>query len=138
MNIYMCCQYLVRLCPCFESMHRPRPKLHSMLPFVAVQNLDEARHVRALEVLRQVHVHVEVGDRVLFPARPVLDLDRVVDVLDADLVDRDAAGVGQALDVLDRGGGGFFDGNGEAHRNPVFEGDMKVGQWSRKPPSQGV
>jgi len=30
-----------------------------------VQHLDEARHVRALEVVRQRHVHVEVGDRVL-------------------------------------------------------------------------
>jgi hypothetical protein len=61
------------------------------LAFV-VQDLDEARHVRALEVVRQVHVHVEVRDRVLLAARAVLDPDRVADVLDADLVDRDAGG----------------------------------------------
>ena len=70
----------------------------------AVQDLDEARHVRALEVVGQVHVHVEVRDRVLLAARAVLDPHRVADVLDADAVDRDPAGVGAALHVLDQRG----------------------------------
>jgi hypothetical protein len=38
------------------------------LALVPMQDLHEARHVRALEVVRQVHVHVEIGDRVLLAA----------------------------------------------------------------------
>ena len=57
---------------------------------LVVQDLHEARHVRALEVVRQVHVHVEVGDGVLLAGGAVLDPHRVADVLDADAVDRDA------------------------------------------------
>ncbi len=62
----------------------------------SVQDLDEARHVRALEVVRQVHVHVEGRDGVLLAGRAVLDPDRMADVLDADAVDRNAARVGAA------------------------------------------
>jgi len=68
---------------------------------LAMQDLHETRHVRALEVVRQVHVHVEVGDRVLLALRAVLDAHRVVDVFDSDLVDRNLAGVGAALHVFD-------------------------------------
>jgi hypothetical protein len=49
----------------------------------------------------QVHVHVEVRDRVLLAARTVLDAHRVVDVLDSDAVDGDAARVRAPLHVLD-------------------------------------
>ena len=51
---------------------------------LVVQDLDEARHVRALEVVRQVHVHVEVRDRVLLAGRAVLHAHGMIDVLDAD------------------------------------------------------
>jgi hypothetical protein len=68
---------------------------------VQVQDLDEARHVRALEIVGQRHVHVEVGDGVLVAAGAVTHAHRVVHVLDADLVDRDLARVGAALDVFD-------------------------------------
>ena len=61
------------------------------LALVPVQDLDEARHVRALEIVGQVHVHVEIGDGVLLAAGAVLDLDRMADVLDADPVDRNSA-----------------------------------------------
>jgi hypothetical protein len=71
------------------------------LAFVAVEDLHEARHVRALEIVRQADVHVEHGDGVLHAGRFVLHLDRVADGLDADLVDRDVAGVGGVLDVGD-------------------------------------
>jgi len=61
---------------------------------VAVQDLHEAGHVSALEIVRQVHVHVEVRDRVLLAAGTVLHLDGVENVLDSDLVDRDPPGIG--------------------------------------------
>jgi hypothetical protein len=42
--------------------------LHRDLALVAVEDLDEARHVRALEVVGQADVHVEHGDGVLHAA----------------------------------------------------------------------
>ena len=76
-------------------------RLDGDLALVPVQHLDEARHVRALEVVRQGDVHVEVRDRVLLAARAILDAHRVIDVLDADLVDRDLARIGTPLHVFD-------------------------------------
>ena len=58
--------------------------------------------MRPLEIMRQVHIHVEPGDGVLLTAAAVTNLDRMVDLLDPDLVDRYAAQVGPALDVRDR------------------------------------
>lgn len=66
-----------------------------------MQDLDEARHVRAFEVVRQVHVHVEVGDGVLFATGAIFDPHRVIDVFHPHAVDRDLARVGAALQVLD-------------------------------------
>ena len=68
---------------------------------LVVQDLHEARHMGALEVVRQVHVHVEGSHGVLLAGRTVLDPDRVADVLDAHPVDRDAAGIRARLHVLD-------------------------------------
>src|SRR5580704_19671500 len=82
---------------------------------MTMQNLDEARHVRALEIVRQVHVHVEVGDRVLLAARPILDLYRMINVLDAHLVDGYLARVGMSLDILHGLNGRFFGGDGGVH-----------------------
>ena len=78
---------------------------------LAVQDLHEARHVRAFEVVRQVHVHVEVGDRVLLARGTILHLHGVIDVLDADLVDRDLASVGAALHVFDGDDAGLGGGS---------------------------
>ena len=47
--------------------------------------------MRALEMVRQAHVHVEGRDGVLDSARLFLDLHRVADRLDPDLIDREAA-----------------------------------------------
>ena len=76
-------------------------RLDRNLAPVLIEYLDETRHVRALEVVRQVHVHVEAGDGVLDAVALVLDDDRMADALDADLVDRQLAGVGQILHVGD-------------------------------------
>ena len=53
----------------------------------------------ALEVVRQLHIHVELGDRVLLALAAIFHPNRVAYVLDAYLVDRDIAGIGAALDV---------------------------------------
>ena len=55
---------------------------------VRVENLDETRHVGALEIMRQPDIHVEVGDGMTHAAALVQYLERMAYVLDADLVDR--------------------------------------------------
>jgi hypothetical protein len=80
--------------------------LDADLLFVGVQDLHEAGHVGALEVVRQVDVHVEGGDGVLLAVAAVLDPHRVADVLDADLVDGDMPDVLAALHVGDVALGG--------------------------------
>ena len=64
--------------------------------------------MRALEVVGQFHVHVEVRDRMLFAFGLVLDPHRVADVLYADLIDWQTAGIGTALHVRDGDRLGFF------------------------------
>src|SRR5205823_2508545 len=71
-------------------------------------------HVRALEVVRQAHVHVETGDGVLLTRGSILDPHRVADVLDAHAVDGQLARVAARLHVLDLGDGGARElGGGE-------------------------
>ena len=64
-----------------------------------IQNVDEPRHVGALEIMRQAYVHVEVGDRMLHALGLVGDDDGVPDRLDANLVDGDLAAIGRRLHV---------------------------------------
>jgi hypothetical protein len=66
---------------------------------VPLQHFDEARHVRALHVVRQAHGHRELGDRVLHVAVARRQRDRIAQSLDADLLDRQLAQVGQRLGV---------------------------------------
>src|SRR4029077_6131504 len=79
-------------------------RLHRDLA-LAVQDFHEARHMRALEVVRQAHVHVETGYRVLLARGSILDSHRVADVLDAHAVDGQFARVEARLHVLDLGDG---------------------------------
>src|SRR5208282_5294996 len=51
----------------------------------------------------------------LLAAGPILHLDRVIDVLDADLVDRNLTGVRMALHVLHGLHIGILDGDGDGH-----------------------
>ena len=80
-----------------------------------MQNFHEARHVRAFEIMRQIHVHVEVGHGVLLAARPILHLHRMIDVLDAHLVDGYLPRVGMALDILHGLRCRFLGGDGDVH-----------------------
>ena len=68
---------------------------------MAVQDLHEARHVGALEIMGQADIHVEDSNGVLDAFRLVLHLDWVTDGLDANLVDGNLAGVGGILYVRD-------------------------------------
>ena len=79
--------------------HQPEG-LDGNLALVTMQDLHETRHVCALEIVRQIHVHVEIGHRLLFAARPILDLHRMINVLDAHFVDGYLARVGVSLDIL--------------------------------------
>jgi hypothetical protein len=74
-------------------------RFHRNLAPVLVEDFDEARHVRTLEVMRQVHVHVEAGDGVLHAYALVFHHHRVADALDADLVYGKVAHVMLALHV---------------------------------------
>ena len=67
-----------------------------------MQDLDEARHVRALKVMGQVHIHIERGHGVLLAGRAILHLDRVADVLDANPINGDLARIGASLYILDQ------------------------------------
>src|ERR1039458_277821 len=64
-----------------------------------VEYLDKTRHVRAFEVVRQMHVHVESGDGVLHTDTLVFDLDRMADTFDADAIDRQVARISRTLHV---------------------------------------
>ncbi len=75
-------------------------RINGDFTLVPVQDLHEARHVRAFEVVGQIHVHVEIRDGVLLAAGAILHLDRMIDVLDADLVDRYLTRISMALHVL--------------------------------------
>ena len=126
----------------FEAFSHLPQDIHEAVdgnfPFVTVQYLEEARHVRALEVVGQVHVHVEVGDGVLLAARTVLNAHRVKDFFHANAVDGNLTGIGTVLYVfnrqgrrLDRNRGGsgghgesLSDGSGAGCRTPAcIDGD---------------
>ncbi len=81
--------------------------VHRDLPLVLVEDLHEAGHVRALEVVGQENVHVEGGDGVLLAFTAVPYPYRVADILDAHAVDGDLAGIRAPLDVFDFGGSGI-------------------------------
>ena len=68
---------------------------------VVIEDLHEAGHVRALEVMGQVHVHVEGGYGVLFTIIAIAHPHRMADILDADPVDGDASAVCAGLDIGD-------------------------------------
>jgi hypothetical protein len=80
-----------------------------------MQDFDEARHVRAFEIMRQIHVHVEIRNGVLLTTRPIFHLDGVIDVFDTHLVDGDLARIGVSLDILHGVGAWILDGHGDVH-----------------------
>ena len=74
------------------------------LALMVVQNRNKARHVRALEVVGQVNVHVESRNCVLLAIAAVTHANGVTDILDSDLVDGDLACIRATLNILDFAG----------------------------------
>ncbi len=66
-----------------------------------MEHLDETRHVRTFETMREFDVHIKLRDRVLFTLTAILDPYRVADFLNTHLLNRDVAQVRAALDVGD-------------------------------------
>ena len=71
------------------------------LALVSIQDFDETGHVRALEIMGQIDVHVEGGDGVLFALGAISHPYRMPDIFDAYLVDSDLARIRGVLDVGD-------------------------------------
>jgi hypothetical protein len=72
---------------------------------VDIQYFDKARHVRAFELLWQMHVHIEHGDGVLLASGFVFDDNGVAYSLDADFINGDMACVYGILYVFYWAGG---------------------------------
>jgi len=78
-----------------------------------VQYLDEPAHVRALEAVRQVHVHVQRGDGVLLFFRLVAQGNRIRNGFDADFSYVNPAMVDLVLGVFH---GGKFSETAAGHK----------------------
>ena len=64
-----------------------------------VEYLDKTRHVRAFEVVRQVHIHIKSSNGMLHPRVFVFNLHWMANTLDADFVDRQLARISHILNI---------------------------------------
>jgi len=69
------------------------------LPSKFIEHLDEAAHVRSLERMREVDVHVDGSVNGLSPRRLIQNGDGILDPLDPDLLDVDFSVVFLALNI---------------------------------------
>jgi hypothetical protein len=88
--------------PCGGFLKHSRQGPHGHLAAVSIQNLNEAAHVRAAEVVRQTDWQSEFGDRLLLPALGVKHRDGIAKPRHSNLVDLNLAVVTRVLDVLHR------------------------------------
>ncbi len=82
---------------------------------ILVEDLDEAAHVRPLEMVRQVDIHVDPRHGMLFFFTAIHNDNRIADVLDPDLVDGNITGVVLLLQIR------HFAHNG-SNLDSVFDG----------------
>ncbi len=87
----------MQFCPDLLQDAVEGPDVHLLPDFV--EDLHEAAHVRPLEAVEEVHIHVDRGVDRLRPAGAVQDDDGVFEPLDPDLLDIDIPFVFQVLDV---------------------------------------
>ena len=66
---------------------------------MAIEQLDEAAHVRPFAAVGQGDAHVDLGDGVLLAALPVEDTDGIAQALDAGAIEREAALVPLGVDI---------------------------------------
>src|SRR5262249_11567669 len=88
--------------PFAEYGKQSRQRSHRHFAAMLVEHLDEAAHVRALELRRQVDGHREFGHCLLAALRAVQHDDRVAEAGNTHAIDRDAAWIVLALDVTNR------------------------------------
>src|SRR5437762_4532424 len=67
-----------------------------------LEDLDESRHVRALDVVREADVHAELRDRMLDFAVGLPDRHGIAKPLHADALDGQLAPIGQRLGIRQR------------------------------------
>lgn len=84
----------------FEVLKDCRDRAHGELALVLSEDLQEARHVGAFEVMWQTHGEGNLRSALLLLVLPVEDSDWVKQIADTNLVYRDSACVWSALDVF--------------------------------------
>ena len=84
----------------FHFLEDQTKSLEIYLPMEPVQNLDKPAHVRALEMVRQVHIHIYRGNRLLTFLGFIQDRYRVGNRFDAYLLYIDPPVIYLALDIL--------------------------------------
>ena len=81
----------------FETFHHilqhTAERLHGNFPLTAVEDLHKTRHVRAFEVLRQMNVHVERRDGMLYATLAIGDLHGMANRLYTDTIDGDVTSI---------------------------------------------
>jgi hypothetical protein len=68
---------------------------------ILIEDLDEATHVGTLELLGEIHIHVDIGYRLLAAVGAIQDGDRIADVFDTHLVDVNVAVIPGVLDIAE-------------------------------------
>ena len=93
-----------------QGSENSRDAFHMNQAAVFLQNLDEAAHVRAFELMGKIDGEGDGGDGVLGRMGPVTNHDGIAEAFDADFVDSQVAEVGRGLGILQgvRLGGGLF------------------------------
>ena len=74
---------------------------------MTTEDFDKPGHMRAFEIVRQFHIHVEVRHSMLIQTIAVLDSNRVAQIFYANLVDSDVPAVWTALNVRNLSPGGM-------------------------------
>ncbi len=84
----------------FQVVKDCRDRAHGELALVLSEDLQEARHVGALEVMRQTHGEGYLRGALLLLILPIEDSDGIKQITYTNLVYRDSACVWSALDVF--------------------------------------
>ena len=85
-----------------QGSENGRDAFHVNQTAVFLQNLDEAAHVGALELMRKIDGEGDGGDSVLGRMGPVPNHNGIAEAFNADFVDSQIAKVGRGLSVVKR------------------------------------
>lgn len=90
-----------------EFLRHRRNAGHGQFPAMRVEDLQEAAHVRSLEVMGEIHRHVDRCDRVLGSLVAVANAQGKTDILDADSINGQSSVITLVLGVFESGHGGL-------------------------------